>query len=690
MRWRTEDDRPLRKTTTTAATPRTCTRVRPWLLVRAQAAGVSIGEILDAGAAARSNYRFAVMLQKANELTSETRSLASALLSALGTGDAEALALLRSRQETTLLTAVRDNRQKQLAEAEEQVAALQESRRSIEARRQFYESRAFQNAHETTSLELAATSQALSATSATLRHLAGRLAAIGALKIGAPSTSGYEVGPDYIARSLEADAGSFDALASRKNAASQRASRLGDFSRRKDEWDLQLDLATIELVQIDRQLAAADIRLAIAERELQNHELQTEHSRETDRFMREKFTNADLFGWMVGQISALYFQAYQLAFDLARRAERCLQFELGEQDGQTSYIRFGYWDSLKKGLMAGDQLAHDLKRLELAHLEKNARKYELTKHVSLATLDPIAFITLKESGKCDGVRIPEALFDLETPGHYLRCLKSVSVTIPCVTGPYTGVHCKVQLTSNEIRWDGTAPTSADGYARIEPDDSRFVVDRQVVQAIVTSSGQADTGLFEANLNDERYLPFEGAGAISTWSLELPADFRSFDYDSISDGILHLRDTAREGGEALKTQAAAATRQLVGQGLLRDGASPSDQRPLARLISLRHEFPSELHRLTSDAATAGAVTLDVAQARFPYFVQGKEITIKKATASVRTKDSDSLDVSVAPGEATPPASPNPWTGEAAPGLWTVAVPAPSEVEDLFLILEYGAS
>ncbi len=664
--------------------------IDPALLVRAESAGLSIGEIMDAGAAERSNYRFAVMLQKANELTSETRSLASALLSALGTGDAEALALLRSRQETTLLTAVRDNRQKQVAEAEEQVAALQESRRLVEARRQFYEGREFQNAHETTSLELAATGQALSATSATLRHLAGRLAAIGALKIGAPSTSGLEVGPDYIARSLEADAGSYDALANRKNAASQRASRLGDFSRRKDDWDLQLDLATIELVQIDRQLAAADIRLAIAERELQNHDLQTEQSRETDRFMREKFTNADLFGWMVGQISALYFQTYQLAFDLARRAERCLQFELGEQDGQGPYIRFGIWDSLKKGLMAGDQLAHDLRRLELAHLEKNARKYELTKHVSLATLDPIAFITLKESGKCDGVRIPEALFDLETPGHYLRCLKSVSVTIPCVTGPYTGVHCKVQLTNNEIRWDGTAPTSADGYARIEPDDSRFVVDRQVVKAIVTSSGQGDSGLFETNLNDERYLPFEGAGAISTWSLELPADFRSFDYDSISDVILHLRYTARDGGDALKTQAAAATRQLVGQGLLRDGVSPSDQRPLARLISVRHEFPSEWHRLTSSPDPASSVTLDVASTRFPYFVQDREIAIKKASASLRTKTAQSLSAPVGPGETTPPASSNPWVGHAAPGTWTVLVSQPSEVDDLFLILEYAAS
>jgi hypothetical protein len=41
-----------------------------------------------------------------------------------------------------------------------------------------------------------------------------------------------------------------------------------------------------------------------------------------------------------------------------------------------------------------------------------------------------------------------------------------------------------------------------------------------MQSIATSSGQADSGLFELNFRDERYLPFEGAGAISRWRLEL--------------------------------------------------------------------------------------------------------------------------------------------------------------------------
>jgi hypothetical protein len=52
-------------------------------------------------------------------------------------------------------------------------------------------------------------------------------------------------------------------------------------------------------------------------------------------------------------------------------------------------------------------------------------------------------------------------------------------------------------------------------------------------------------LFETNLCDERYLPFELSGAVSQW--RLPADVRQFDYNTISDAILHLRYTARDGG-----------------------------------------------------------------------------------------------------------------------------------------------
>src|SRR5439155_6781395 len=100
------------------------------------------------------------------------------------------------------------------------------------------------------------------------------------------------------------------------------------------------------------------------------------------------------------------------------------------------------------------------------------------------------------------------------------------------------------------------PVIDGNYAREDAEDSRFNDYFGSLQSIVTSSAQNDTGLFETNLRDERYLPFENSGVISEWQLELPAnpsnnEPRQFDYDTISDVILHIRYTAREGGGLLR-------------------------------------------------------------------------------------------------------------------------------------------
>ena len=61
-------------------------------------------------------------------------------------------------------------------------------------------------------------------------------------------------------------------------------------------------------------------------------------------------------------------------------------------------------------------------------------------------------------------------------------------------------------------------------------------------------------MFETNFRSERYLPFEFTGAISDWRLELPTNFNYFDVDTISDVVIHMRYTAREGGETLRGKA----------------------------------------------------------------------------------------------------------------------------------------
>jgi Tc toxin complex TcA C-terminal TcB-binding domain len=101
------------------------------------------------------------------------------------------------------------------------------------------------------------------------------------------------------------------------------------------------------------------------------------------------------------------------------------------------------------------------------------------------------------------------------------------------------VNCTLTLLNAKIRVDNTASSKTD-FAN----DAHFVTNYAATQSIATSTAQNDPGLFEVNFRDERYLPFEGAGAISSWQIDLPIDCNAFDFDSISDVVINLRYTSR--------------------------------------------------------------------------------------------------------------------------------------------------
>jgi hypothetical protein len=304
--------------------------------------------------------------------------------------------------------------------------------------------------------------------------------------------------------------------------------------------------------------------------------------------------------------------------------KRAFRLELGLE--KSNFIDYGYWDSLRKGLLAGERLSLDLKRMDSAYLEQNRREFEITKHVSLLALNPYALVGLRQLGKCE-FEIPEVFYDFDLPGHFMRRIKSVSVTVPCVSGPYTGVNGTLTLLKSSFR---RSPTAAGGYARrddgAEP-DARFFDDFRSIQSVVTSSAQNDAGLFEVNLRDERYLPFEGAGAISSWRLELP-EFRAFDYETITDVILHVRYTARDGGASLRL---ACSSELV--AALNAIERRSIDNGLLRLFSIRHEFPMEWRRLTATANGDAGQPLAIAKDRFPFPLQRRELEITRVHVMV---------------------------------------------------------
>ncbi len=610
--------------------------INPMALVEATAAGEDISSALADLDAPLPYYRFATMLQKANEFNNDVKALGAALLAALEKNDAEGLALLRQTQEIALLQAVRAVKQRQIDDAQAGVDGLTKNQELVTIRLDYYASRPFMNPGETTAASLTGTGLTAHAGAIIADVLAGVMFLIPNFHVGAAGFGGspqihVSEGGTNTGKSGERGANGLYQAAQALDWGGRIAATVAGYQRRMDDWQNQIAMASKELEQIAKQLNGANARLDIANKDLANQDLQISNSQAVSQFMLSKYTDQELYQWMIGRISQTYFQAYQLAYNLAKQAERCYRFEIGLDD--SNIIQFGYWDSLRKGLHAGELLGLGLRNLENAYLGQNKREFECTKNVSLALYCPLALVALRDAGIC-AFTLPEELFDLDYQGHYFRRIKSMSLTIPCVAGPNTTVSATLRLMNNMIRINSSTSPQ---YVHNQDDSGAFTDDvrfRQSgirINAIAASSAQNDSGMFELNFRDERYLPFEGAGAISTWQLELTQDpqLRQFSYDTISDVILHVRYTSREDVGQFRTAAVAHLKQDVLGNI-------SPQLPLYRLFDVMHEFPTEwyafLHPPTGQPETC---TLPIKTHHFPFIAQNRAIQVQGFSLVVRT-------------------------------------------------------
>jgi hypothetical protein len=621
--------------------------VDPALLVQAVAQGVDLGSILSDLSAPLPYYRFSYVLQKALEVCAECRSFGGEILAALEKNDAEALALLRATRETNVQTAMQQIKSDQLAEAQDQVQALQKTRDVAATRYIYYQTMLTGTApavpapganippaptptqptvagdgsgtrllqEEQSELDSSHSARDWQGKSADTEILASILGMLPDLSIDIhPFGAGTDLkwGSTQLWASLTAQSRQLQSFSASDTYDASHAGRMAGYFRRQQEWTLQSNLAAGEIMQIDQQITAANVRASIADYELNTlYPLQLQNVQDVQDFLTNKYTNQDLYTWMISDVSATFFQCYQLAYDWAKTAELGFRFQRGVVD--SNFIQFGYWDSLHKGLQAGERLYLALKQMERAYHDQDRREYEITKRISLVLLNPLALIALKETGQCI-VDLPELLFDTDYCGHYMRRIKSVSLTIPCVTGAYTSVNCTLTLLKSKIRID---PSPQPSYAE-QDSDSRFVYNFAATQSVATSTAQNDSGMFEVNFRDERYLPFEGQGAISQWRLEMPQANNAFDFETISDVIINLSYTARDGGDPLRQAA-------------RNAIAATPPQDALRMFSLKHEFSNEWYRFLrppDNTAARQVMSLDINPERFPFLFRGKAITVNR--------------------------------------------------------------
>lgn len=507
--------------------------IDPALLVRAKAMGLDISEVLSDLASPSPHYRFSYLLQKAADFCNEVKSLGGQLLSAFEKTDAEELSLIRQLHEQNILKASRNLKKLQIEEAKQTLKSLEHAKKLIEIRLNDYESRAFISSQEQHTIDKTRVSEGFMYAEQGLNAVSGFMVAVPDLFVGAPTASGAVVfGGQKLYKAIQASASIVGIIATiNRNQASMSAT-YASYQRRDEDRLLQIKTATEELNQNAVQILGAEIRIAITEKELENHDLQAEQSKEIFDWMKSKFTNHDLYSWMSGELRKLHRKAYVLAYDMAKLAQRAFEKELTGTNPQI--IEFGNWDSAKKGLLAGDRLSVQLKELESNYMKLNKREFELTKSISVKLLNPQALVNLIKDGTCN-IELPEWIFNLEYEDEklYAMRLKSIAVSVPCITGPQTSTNVKLKMLKSWIGWkDSDRPIPAD-LSNMP----------SISEEIITSSSVNDPAVFEMNLRDERYMPFENRGVVSNWVISLPNQ-HEFDYSTISDLVLHIRYVAK--------------------------------------------------------------------------------------------------------------------------------------------------
>ena len=561
----------------------------------------------------QSPYRFLFLLQRAQEMAGEVRALGVALLSAYEKGDGEYLSSIRAMHERQLLNLALNIRQQQWREADWQVQALEKSKETALIRRQYYADLII-NGLKSGEIQYEAlinVSQGFRLSANIAEASAGIMGIIPDIYAGFPVTQTHlPIGSKLAEATLMTVGRIMNALAERSSTNANLESMEAGWERREDEWKFQVETLDIDIQQIERQRLAAERRRSVALSELNNHQQQIENLAELHDFLRDKFTNHALYLWLQQETAALYYQMYDVALHCTRQAERAFNLERGHTSRK--FIPYEIWDNLHEGLLSGERLQLVIRQMEKSYYDENTREYELTKHISLRLHSPFQLLQLRESGYCE-LEFPEWLFDLDYPGHYMRRIKNVTLSIPCIAGPYTGIHCRLTLLSSKTRVSPKilSPIHAccedegckNGYETI-PDDPRFIQAYTATEAIATSAGQNDSGMFELNFRDERYLPFEFKGAASRWRLEIPHENNFFDMNTLSDVVFHLNFMSREGGDLLRKEANECAQQHV----------PGDG---VRLIDVKQETPDAWHLFQYNSKKPKELPLKFNTEMFPY-------------------------------------------------------------------------
>ena len=583
--------------------------IDPMALVQAMASGGSIGSVLAGLGAPVPHYRFSFMLNKAQELVQSLSNLAGSLLSALQQKDAEHLIILQNQQEAALQEITLKINQEELENAKQTTLQYQENQASAQKQLQHYTNLIEKGKlpSEIKQHDQMNTSMKHQKASAIGKIASTILYALPQVKLGL-FNFGTELGGVELGTVIDKAAEALDATSQALSISAEMLGIQAQFERTVQDWELQKLMVDNEIEQLNYQITGAKIQEKIAQYNIDSTEKQIQQTKDTGDFLKSKFTNEELYQWMASKLSSLCYQTYQLAYDYAKAAEKAYQYEKGVKPSDANFIKPNYWDTARKGQLAGESLSLDLSRMEQAYLNTDERTLEITKSINLSELDPVALLRLKELGSCE-FAFTEARLDRDFPGHYCRQIRTLSVTFKDDKGENMSVNATLtQLTHKTLlEPDPKAVKYLLNPKDLPPETLRqdWRPSQQIALSAITSGDyNPGHGLFDLNYRDDRYLPFEGTGAISTWRLELGGSTTAYQKKDFKDVTLQLRYAASNGGQAFANSV---------KGLLKPYTT-------ATLFEMAKDFPQAWKAFLTDQTQD--LELSLTRQQFPHISSSK--------------------------------------------------------------------
>lgn len=486
--------------------------------------------------------RFPTLLESARGVVSQLIQFGNTMQAITERQDAEALSVLLQNQGLALLSQSIQVQEHALTELDADREALLVSRAAAEQRRNSYRQLYDENvnAGENLAMDLQLSSS-VTAEGANALHMGA--AALDMV----PNIYGLAVGGSRYGAILSAVGIGVQIASDAQRIAADKITQSEIYRRRRQEWEIQRNNAESEIKLADAQLASLSVRregLALQKAQVETQLAQTQAQLD---YLQGKFTGQALYSWLRGTLSSIYYQFYDAALTRCLLAQRAWQLHFADE--ATTFIKPGAWQGSWLGFMAGETLMLELERMSQAWIEQDARMLEVNKTVSLAKvysgLSSGAFSLVDQLGSivtrggsvgsggntlsiADGqLKASVKLADLNIGANYpaelgtRRRIKQISVTLPMILAPYQDVRAVLSYGGS-------------------------VVLPQGCNALAVSHGMNDSGQFQLDFNDGRWLPFEGIPVDDSGTLTLSFPDISGEQKELllglADIVLHIRYT----------------------------------------------------------------------------------------------------------------------------------------------------